>query len=542
MNAAAPTPADIEAALKAGDPGRAAMLTQAAMNAGLRAPIIVRMVAEALANQGRASDAMRLLQHGLAVMPGDPWLMVGVGAQHLAMLRNDEARHVFEAAVKAHPDAAEPHFALGKARALAGDVAGARASLERAIELAPDYVEARAAFANLLARGGDGAAARTHAEHALRLAPQNSEAALAYAVADVNDGDFGAAEARLRDVLRDPATDLATRALATSLLADALHGQGKAGAAFLNYEAASALTRRQQPASFATASRAYVDNLERLRAAFETTETSAWSGAPSTGAEDDAAPQAHVFLVGFPRSGTTLLEQVLAAHPKVVTLEEQPALAMGEEAYLEDPAGLAALAGLDATKASALRADYWRVVRATGVEPRGRVFIDKLPLNTTNLPLIAKLFPRAKILFARRDPRDVVLSCFRRTFLINRATFAMLSLAGAAELYDRILALKTAYDLKLPLVRHEVRYERLVETFEAEARAVLTFLDLDWDEGMNDFAAKAATRAVNTPSAAQVRKGLYRDGAGQWRAYRDQMAVVMPVLTPWIAAAGYDPE
>jgi hypothetical protein len=249
----------------------------------------------------------------------------------------------------------------------------------------------------------------------------------------------------------------------------------------------------------------------------------------------------HVFLVGFVRSGTTLLEQVLAAHPQVVALDEKPTLAKAEQLLIYAPGGLERLETLDPDTATRLRADYWQVVRDHGVEPRGKVFIDKMPMATVDLPLIERLFPDARILFAKRDPRDVVLSAFRRMFRPNAATFQMLTAEGAAALYDRVMRLAEAYRRVLPLRLRDVRYEDLVADFEGETRSICAFLGLDWHEDVRAFAAKAAAREVSTPSAVQIRKGLYKDGAGQWRAYAEQLAPVMPVLAPWVERFGYAP-
>jgi len=182
---------------------------------------------------------------------------------------------------------------------------------------------------------------------------------------------------------------------------------------------------------------------------------------------------------------------------------------------------------------------YWTAVRSYGVEPRGRVFIDKMPLASVALPLIAKLFPNARILFARRDPRDVVLSCFRRRFGMNASMYQLLTLEGAARYYDAVMRLSELTRELLPLPAHEVHYESLVDDFERTARAACEFLGVEWDEGMADFAAKARDRGISTPSAAQVARGLNREGQGSWRRYREQMAPVLPLLQPWVERFGY---
>jgi hypothetical protein len=248
-----------------------------------------------------------------------------------------------------------------------------------------------------------------------------------------------------------------------------------------------------------------------------------------------------MFLVGFPRSGTTLLENILAAHPDVETLEEKECLASVAEPYVASDKGLERLAGIASAEAMRQRDSYWSAVRGFGVEPRGRVFIDKMPLSSTLLPVVAKLFPNARILFARRDPRDVVLSCFRRRFGMNPSMYQLLTLEGATAYYDAVMCLSEVYRDLLPLPQHVVRYEGLVADFEVTARAACDFLGLEWNEAMRDFAAKARARGISTPSAAQVARGLNREGQGVWRRYADQMGPVLPLLEPWVKRFGYEP-
>ena len=527
----------MRAALAAGHLDQAAALADVAVCEAPGQSMMVRLVAESLERAGRGREGARLLTRAIERAPDDSMLLIGLGGRLIQLGRSDEAIRVFEAAIRVDPASAEAHFALGKTLANASDFEGARTNFERAIEFAPAYADARAALAALLARSGDADEARRQAERALADAPNHVEATIALAAVDVRTRAFAQAETRLRAVLRAPQLDGFARAMATHLLGDALDGQDRAAGACLSYVAANELFRQQASPDYPAAARAYLENLGRLAVAFARAEPADWRGAPSSPSETAAA--VHVFLVGFPRSGTTLLENVLAAHPRVVTLEERPTLEAAETEFLETQDGLERLAQIDAATAEHFRADYWRRVREDGVELECKVFIDKLPLNTTKLPVVAKLFPAARILFARRDPRDVVLSCFRRSFLPNVATYSMLSLKGAADLYAAVMRLADLYRTVLPLAVREVRYETFVEDFEAEARAICGFLGLEWDDALLAFAERAASRLINTPSAAQVKRGVYRDGAGQWLRYREQLAPVAAILAPWIEPFGY---
>ena len=194
---------------------------------------------------------------------------------------------------------------------------------------------------------------------------------------------------------------------------------------------------------------------------------------------------------------------------------------------------------MDPATADREREAYWRRVRDFGVDVRGRVFVDKHPLSTLWLPYMAKLFPEAKVLFALRDPRDVVLSCFRRRFLMNGAMYNFTDLGETADFYAETMALSDVYRRLLSLKWYDHRHEDLVQDFSAETRRLCAFLGLEWTEKLRDFAETAKRRDVQTPSAQQVRRGLYREGMGQWRAYAEGMDAALPVLEPWVERFGY---
>jgi hypothetical protein len=248
----------------------------------------------------------------------------------------------------------------------------------------------------------------------------------------------------------------------------------------------------------------------------------------------------HVFLLGFPRSGTTLLEQVLAGHPDVEAMEERDAFIAAIPEFIASNAGLDRLASLPEAELEQYRRAYWDFVAQYGHRTDRKVFIDKMPLNTVLLPLIARLFPDAKILFALRDPRDVVLSCFRRHFGMTRQMYEMTTLASAAAYYDAVMGLAKIYRGKLALDLIETRHEDLLQDFEAETRRLCAFLGLEWREDMKNFAQRARDSVINTPSGAQIARGLTKAGMSQWQRYADAMAPVLPQLAPWVAAYGYE--
>jgi hypothetical protein len=242
------------------------------------------------------------------------------------------------------------------------------------------------------------------------------------------------------------------------------------------------------------------------------------------------------------RSGTTLLEQVLASNPDVVAFEEKALLGDTSNTYMTSNEDLDALANIHGDELEAARQSYWARAQKYGEDLKGRIFVDKQPLDTPKLPLIAKLFPKAKILFALRDPRDVVFSCFRRNFRVHVAGFEFLALEDTANFYASVMALADIYRQKLPLNILDHRYEDMVVDFETRVRAVCDFIGLEWSDSMREFNRNAPKVDLRSPSARQVQRPLYSEGVGQWRNYAEQLEPVMPILKPWVEKFGYPAE
>ncbi|MEZ5917610.1 MAG: sulfotransferase [Parvularculaceae bacterium] len=156
------------------------------------------------------------------------------------------------------------------------------------------------------------------------------------------------------------------------------------------------------------------------------------------------------------------------------------------------------------------------------------------------LGLIHRLFPDAKIIFATRDPRDVILSAFQQHFEQNYAMFQFLNFDSAAAYYDLIMSFGAMMREKSANTFHDVRYEDVVADLEGEARRLTAFLGVPWNEAMLAYDETAKRRAVRTASATQVIQRPYSTSIGKWKNYRDEMAPVMPVLAPWVQRFGYD--
>jgi tetratricopeptide (TPR) repeat protein len=481
---------------------------------------------------GDMTGAAALLREAVELAPHDAGILSSAGDALRYTGELGEAVRLFDRALAIDPMLVAAWFGRAAALDSAGDIAGAADSYARVAELAPDTPHGHAGLAATLSLLGRSDEARAAAARALALAPQDAVSQIALARCDLDALHIEAAIDRLQRLTARPGLAAHDRVVALSLLGDALDRLDAADEAFRAYSAANA--RFAEMHAGPNAPPVALQLVEALDKAVVAADPAQFRGpAPAVTGEADR----HIFLLGYARSGTTLVEQVLATAPGVETLEEEPTLAAAAARYLS-PDGIAALGAMSADEAEALRAAYWQAVRDAGVDPDGKTFVDMDPFKALHLPLIARLFPDAKVIIMRRDPRDVVWSCFRRTFVYNPVTYEFCTLSRAARHYDAVMRLTEHCLEKLPLDAVTVRYVDLIQDFDGETRRLCAFASLPWSEDMRRFDRTAMGRAVKTRSAAQVRRGLF-DGTGQWRRYASQLAPVLPILQPWVEKFGY---
>lgn len=510
---------------------RAGALAEQTLASGFEHPLLLNVLATRLEQEGKFEESLRLLQRAVTISPGD------VGARNALALclqrldRPAEALHHVDELLKKHPDLGFAHANKGNALISLGWLGRAKQSHLRALELEPGNLAATAALASIATHRGEHDEARRWAEQALKLAPGFPDAVLSLAAAELASGASPKAETLLHQLILDSRAGPSDKARASGLLGDVLDTLGRYAEAFDAYSACNeALRQIHRRFASGTSMLAYT---RALSAAMEGFNGQAWAQDPSVDA-GSAGALGHVFLLGFPRSGTTLLEVVLDGHPQVASIEEHELLTDAVLKFMREPLNFAALAQADESELSTLRAAYWEGVRNAGIEVAGKMFVDKYPLNTLKLPLIARLFPRAKVLFASRDPRDVVLSCFRRRFKMNPAMYELLTLPGAAAFYAAVMHFADRVRPLLGLDWHEVRYETLVADLAQETRAICEFLGLEWQADMGDFAARVQAREHATPSTAQLARGLDRSGIDHWKNYSAQLQPILAVLEPWV--------
>jgi tetratricopeptide (TPR) repeat protein len=247
-----------------------------------------------------------------------------------------------------------------------------------------------------------------------------------------------------------------------------------------------------------------------------------------------------VFIVGFPRSGTTLMESILDSFSNVTLLSERsPMQSVSAQLFArEGPVGHLTETAYDFVEL--LRSDYWRRVRAMIDLGPGQTLVDKQSFNLVQGRAIHTLFPAAKFIFVQRHPLDVCLSCFTQVFSANPYMAHFSTLADAANLYATAIPVWQAAAQTLNLNVHTVRYEDLTENFEPTVRRLVAFLGLEWSNDVLVFHRHAAKRLINTPSYEQVTQDIYTTSRNRWKNYKTHLSPIMPILRPLIDAFGYD--
>jgi Flp pilus assembly protein TadD len=475
------------------------------------------------------SSLLALLQQ----IPDEPRALLQLGRLRVLQGRHAAAIGPLRAAAARGPRDPEPHLALAAAHRAARDPAAAEAALRAAAEVAPADHRPWSLLGSLLREGGRADEARTALDRAAALAPGDPMIRLARGGL-LNDARQAVeALALLEPLRRTPPDSPSLRGELHAELSRALEATGRYAEAWEAISAANA-AQADDPAMKA---------VDRGRVA-------AWIEAyqrhlpPGVGpaAEPGSGEVPPDLLVGFPRSGTTMLEQALAAHPDVGTSGERPIVqrlkrTLGRLA--DDPDAFARrIAAMTASELGELRRRLLRIAREEVPGPHRRI-LHKHPMDVIELPLLERLVPDARVLYVVRDPRDVFLSCLKQRFVPNMVTVHFLEPAATLALQERVDAAWRAARDRIRTRWVDVRYEAFVADPEAGLRRILDFLDLPWHEGLRAFHEAAATRWISTPSARAVREAPHRRAVGGWRRFETPMAPLLPRLARLAERCGY---
>lgn len=481
-------------------------------------------------------EAVISFRNAVAIQPNLPDTLNRLGATLLELGERDEAKDVLTQATQLQPGFSSAHCNLGCCYRDQQDWRAAEEAFKRAVQLDAKSARALIMLAGLYENLNRLDEAYGTVLKALDIEPGNLSGVYLAAKCERRLGNPVEARNRLESISFNNAT-AKTRGLASFELAGLYERAGEFEDAYSSFAAANQIFAHSwEPLGIDGG--AYREHLDELSRAFTADWVSTWSPAVQTGT-DERVPH---FFMGFPRSGTTLLEQILDAHPDVTTLEELPLLE-SVTAALDDhsdgyPWGLAALSEADIEE---FRAVYRKnIERFTGEFDPDTHYIDKLPLAMTRAGLIHRLYPQAKIILAARHPCDCCLSAFKQPFQPNPAMAQFHTLEGTIRFYVQVMNLWSTYTEVLPLDYVVVRYENLVTDHRAEAGRVLDHLGLSWQDELDDYLTRSQARKIGTPSYHQVTQPIYKSSIGQWENYRPHFEPYLTLLEPFLEQFGYE--
>jgi tetratricopeptide (TPR) repeat protein len=468
-------------------------------------------IGELLQQAGRFDEAAALYERARAVDPDDPRLYLSLGSLALARDQNDRAIGFYERAAELDPLSADAQHGLGMAFLEQGRLDPAEAAFREALRLKPTYAMSLSALARIQAERGDIEESCDSARRALAIRPNLAEAyhRLAANLKGRMPEDEVQAIRRLIDHKSLPA---APRALLRFGLAAVYDARG------LYEDAAKLLEEANRLQGVAKAGRGEAydpDHHSALVDRFIATFTPEAIARVSGWVEPDVRP---VFVVGLPRSGTTLVEQILASHVQIHGAGE---LYCAHTVFQVLPQlvgrpnldALDAFSALESKSAQAASRQYLEALNAVAPPGRARV-VDKMPDNFRLIGMIAALWPGARVIVCARDPRDVALSCWQTGFESNAWANHPEHIARRIADYERLMRHWIA---TRPLEWLDVRYEVVVADLETSARRMVEFVGLEWDAACLEF--HNTRRVVRTASVAQVRQPIYTHSVGKWRHY-----------------------
>ena len=495
------------------------------------------LLGSAMHETGALAEAISWYRKSLALRPDFPEALGELGAILIGMGEVEQGAALLSRALALQPGNAIVLSNMSSALRLQGKVTEALEGYRHALRLAPDSVDVIAGLADLLEKTDGGLVeAGELVERGLKMAPLDPATNLVAAQLARREKRFQDAAELLEKLRSQPLRPevVGDIELALGQIYDQLDDSERAFPLIVsgNEKKAKLSLLRE------TGREMYLERVARISSL--ATSALARCVEPQAGCvqSDHHDP---VFLIGFPRSGTTLLEQILDSHPAIQAMEEKGAVAAMVNAFLADAGdGVEALAELSDEGVSRLRQIYFdEVKRYVDISP-GALLVNKLPLNTVAVPVIWRVFPNARFVLAIRHPCDASLSCLMQNFAANDGMASFFSLEDTVHTYAAVMGAWRKYADLLPLAYHRIRYEDLVANVEGESRRLLTFLGVGWDDAVLKHTEHARKRgAINTPSYHQVVQPIYQHARYRWKRYENQFVSVMPILQPFISYFGY---
>lgn len=532
-------------------------------------PVVLNSMGVVCQDRGEYEEAEKYYLKALTFAPQYAPIHDNLGRLCNMQKRFLEAIYRFEAATECDPDTPVYHYNLATAHYIFNHYPQAIESYKAAVKLDPQYLEAWTGLGESYINAGNNKEAERCYKKVLEL---NLESAIAYhnlfICYDMNhktearkeileqarrhvkkdNTRLRYMEARMANIEKDYERGLSfledleipADTLGVDILFEAgwLYDRLKDSEKAYNCLAEANRLQAQNEQSSVIDANALPALLTKEKESLTEENFRQWTPAPENKNYPDP-----LFLTGFPRSGTTLMGQILHAHPDFYVGEENSALEKARHFIARTKAGYPeCLSQLAPEIIEEAREIYYDTHKSQSDWENKKYIVDKSPLLSANALLAYRLFPNARFIFMQRHPCDVVFSCFMQKFRPNTQLVQFYNLERAANFYKLAMDCWEHYKAVLPLTYHVTRYETLIDDFEGEVKKIIAFTGAGWDDSVLQYRtmAKESPR-IMTPSYSQITQKIYTDARYRWERYRDQMAPILDILAPYVETAGYDP-
>jgi len=493
-------------------------------------------------NGGRYAPALASYHHLVQQFPGVPQLWAEMGIAAARELDSALADQAFQRALELAPADSSLLIFIGWQYYYLRRLDQAFACLKRAVTTAPSSSDARLILATWLERSRRLDEAWECVETCLTQHPKDGRALHFKAFLLHRKGLNAEAETTLRDLLKsEPLLPLHVQANAHYLLGMVLDALGQYAEALICLGKAKKIRLQTVNRAAREQFDEKVDQVRRNALAELTPETvRRWRE------EAAASPCPHPLacLGGAPRSGTTLLEQILGAHPDILVIDETHSFMTDVVDTLPPPRDrvptLKSLNDLTAAERAQLIGRYFKsLLRETEETPGSKLLLDKDPTTTAWLHVWLRLFPQSKVIIALRDPRDIVVSYYFQNIPEDWASASLFSLERTVKFYSDCMDVWLRMRELGGFDWIETRYEDVVGNLEAEGQRLTNFLGLPWHEVQATYYESARAKFVYSPTYSDVTKPVYTRAVGRWKHYAEAMAPLQAGLEPYLRAFGY---
>jgi len=496
--------------------------------------------ARGLWNQAQFDRALKLFKQVVKANPNNVIALVDAARAYGSRFELNKAERYLDQAILLAPDRAEVLHLAGQSYRMIHRPGKAMDCLRQIVKQDANLPDAYLELGLLCERRHEHDEATTVIDDLLRRQPRFAEAKVVKAVLLCRTGQYSDAETLLRDIARSDKPHWHTRARAWGELANLLDKQSQYDEAFEAAGRAKAILRPKYVSVLKDAQR-QATRLYRLNESMNAEIVKKWR-------QDGAGypKQSMALLTGPARSGTTLLEKVLDAHEGIISSDEREAFprfifqSLVMDSDCTEDLVASRLDDVPRERLLANRHKYMTYMSESLGERIGdRLHLDKNPSITPVMPGVLRLFPESKIIFALRDPRDVVLSTYMQFFAINNVSISYLTIDGGAQRYAYEVDIWLKLRDMMPDRWVQAKYEDTVKDLPGQAKRVVEFLGLDWDGRILNYREHLKTRQTDSPTYADVVKPVYSSSVGRWKHYEKHLEPVLDRLEPFLEAFNY---